>query len=469
MDLYFSGGEQPTLMKQLLNLDVTHIVVSFYEWQTRHAHNSIFKIIPPEISVCVVAGVARKQLDDWEAFADGYVEFCQANAEYALIYDMDAPNCPERIRKATRSQLAILADAVVFPFELGELSALATKHERVGINARMAKSLQPNEMRRLSVALYGSNITDPRTLRAGRFTASTTSTWFSPTRFGELWVWSRGKLVHFKDESRARGVRQYAKEIEEFGVDPLACLNNDKSALVTLAVRSLQTMAESLSMRRRDQAPGNRTLQVVPDLLPTEIPSSGTNPQIVPIQTEGERRRETILGITLDTSSEHVTVASTGQMLRMCDTCYLSDTCTRYEIHASCAFELPVRFTTQVQWDAACTAILEMEFQRIAEARFGEQLQGGGLEARVGQEMDRFFRLLAQLKELNKPIETQPTGVLTRILQSLGIMGGAGEETDAPGSSNEEDPEPQRPKLRVLDVESWAPQQEAGEGEDDQT
>jgi hypothetical protein len=51
------------------------------------------------------------------------------------------------------------------------------------------------------------------------------------------------------------------------------------------------------------------------------------------------------------------------------------------------------------------TALLEMQAQRVAFMRFSEELNGGYADPNVSQEMDRYFKMLKNLKELDESKE----------------------------------------------------------------
>ncbi|NDD67480.1 hypothetical protein EBZ35_07525 [bacterium] len=56
---------------------------------------------------------------------------------------------------------------------------------------------------------------------------------------------------------------------------------------------------------------------------------------------------------------------------------------------------------TKDQLKALINAIIEMQGQRVAFARFSEELNGGYPDPNVGQEIDRLFKLLKTVKELD--------------------------------------------------------------------
>lgn len=253
MELYFAGAEQPIYLRMLEGLGVTRIAISFYEWQKRHSTDDLFKHLPDGMEVVVVPGVARKEALDYKTFAEDYLEFCERNADQALLFDLDAPFCPPEIRQYVRDQLTVLPNVIVFPMEGEQLPELATTFERIGVNANMTKTIPAADLRRLQASVYGSNVTNPKTLRIARLHATTSMAWLSGRRYGELWVFARNKLKHYSNDALAKAVRIHSKDIEAFDVDPESCLQNDRDALTVLAVRSLQAMADSLSRRPRDR------------------------------------------------------------------------------------------------------------------------------------------------------------------------------------------------------------------------
>lgn len=446
MDLYFAGAEQPIYLRQLDDLGAKHIAISFYEWQRRHSSDDLRKHVPIDMKVCITAGVSRKEID-FIPFGKSYVEFCERNAdEDTLIYDMDAPACPLNVRQSVRDQLSPLPNLVVFPAKEEDTRRLAKEHENIGINSRMIKGTQPNELRRIQATLYGSNITDPKTLRVGRFAATTSMAWLSGRRYGELWVFARGKLHHYSAEALVKAVRAHTRDITALGGDPQACAANDLAALTSVAIQSMLSMAESLSGRPRDRqqaevsgaspkwAEGQNTqLDVTtPD---TSLQESGAMQSI-------DREKVTLPVISSNAEVEGGKVEAVSESFRQCDTCYLSTVCPKYEEHHACAFDIPVHIRTPKDIEQAGTAILDFQFQRISFGHFAEQADGGAMTPRLGQEMDRFFTILNKIKDLNGgvPMGNQGGGALDRAFgeqqspetleeMSLGV-GSIGDQTD---------------------------------------
>jgi hypothetical protein len=414
MDLYFASAEQTPNLLLLESLGVKHVAISYYEWERRHASNQgiemLRKFIPEQFSIVLTPGIAKKEGLDYPAFARSYVEFCERNAEDALIYDLDSQDCPLQIRREARKHLTFFPNIVVFPMEDESHLSLAGTYERIGVNANAAKSIPAAELRRLPATLYGSNITNPKVLSGGRFAATTSMAWLSGRRYGELWLFLRGQLRHFKADQLQRAVRAYSDDISAIGGDPEACAAADKEALTMVGVKSLLLMADSLSGRLRDRVNPQTTVVTQKGVTLAEAADSGTradaSTQIVPAS------RTTIpLPVLHGDQANH-------DSLRRCDSCDLAPVCPRYSAGATCAFNIPLEIKTDADWESACQVILEWQFGRIAFSVFAEQVNGGTPLPKTGQEMDRFTKLLTSVKELKKP-DPSAGGILSEILSGL--------------------------------------------------
>ena len=97
---------------------------------------------------------------------------------------------------------------------------------------------------------------------------------------------------------------------------------------------------------------------------------------------------------------ESQTITSQSTSLRACDTCFVASNCPAFKPQSMCAFKLPVEVKTKEQLRSLLNAIIEMQGQRVAFARFAEQMNGGYPDQNVSAEIDRLFRLIKTTKEL---------------------------------------------------------------------
>lgn len=93
-------------------------------------------------------------------------------------------------------------------------------------------------------------------------------------------------------------------------------------------------------------------------------------------------------------------IQTQSSSIRQCNTCFVAANCPAFKPNNSCAFNLPVEVKTKEQLKALLTAIIEMQGQRVAFMRFAEEMNGGYADPNVSQEIDRLFKLVNQVKEM---------------------------------------------------------------------
>jgi hypothetical protein len=86
--------------------------------------------------------------------------------------------------------------------------------------------------------------------------------------------------------------------------------------------------------------------------------------------------------------------------LRQCNTCFVKDNCPAFKEDNACAFSLPVEVKTKEQMQGLLRSIVEMQGQRVAFMRFQEELNGGYADPNVSQEIDRLFKIVGNMKDL---------------------------------------------------------------------
>jgi hypothetical protein len=91
---------------------------------------------------------------------------------------------------------------------------------------------------------------------------------------------------------------------------------------------------------------------------------------------------------------------STSASLRMCNTCFVASNCPAFKKDNTCAFDLPMEVKNKEQLRSLLNAIVEMQGQRVAFARFSEELNGGYPDPNTSQEMDRLLKMVKTIKDL---------------------------------------------------------------------
>jgi hypothetical protein len=87
--------------------------------------------------------------------------------------------------------------------------------------------------------------------------------------------------------------------------------------------------------------------------------------------------------------------------MRACNNCFLASRCPAFQRDSSCAFKIPVEIRSKDQLQALMRTVIEIQGQRVLFARFAEEIEGQGLDGNVGAEMDRLFKSLQAMKDVN--------------------------------------------------------------------
>lgn len=248
--------------------------------------------------------------------------------------------------------------------------------------------------------------------------------WTMAQRYGETHVWAGNKLHRYAGNRKAEARPRHRADIERLGVDYERIAADDPVETARLAIRSWQEWAE----RHGDRLPTNVT--PLPQRLASDHPSLSSHEDFVdqdgagssrqaltlatPSRGHGAQRDQVVLPGLEMVENEHkfvdgdgveqfttsTTVVALGTSYRKCDTCYLAHNCPAYAPHESCAFKIPVEVRTKDQLQATMEAVIEMQMQRVAFARFGEQVDGQGIDGALSNEIDRLFGCMAKMKDI---------------------------------------------------------------------
>jgi len=268
----------------------------------------------------------------------------------------------------------------------------------------------------------------PDNLRSIPFESASSMAWLAPQMRGETIVWDGNRLMKYPKAQKEQARKRHRNTYVQAGFDPDLIAQDDYNEVIASTIWSYLRLESSVSDRRG----GDRPFTVIdggadsPDIAansedgpPSEIaehPSSvvdkrHTEMRNVPTPREPLERTHlptmTLTTTTISEQGEHgpvlrdITVPSLGQAtLRQCDTCFVAAQCPAMKSGSECAFHLPLEVRTKDQLKGLLQAIIEMQGQRIAFARFTEELNGGYPDPNVSSEMDRLFKLVKQLKEL---------------------------------------------------------------------
>lgn len=451
-DLYLMGGEQQTFQKLLLEQQAVHIGVSFWGLKRRLPKTKPYLFserIDDSFKVFLDSGghsLAKAELSvrEIEEYNQTYQDFVAANADrLTMVTELDAAPLGVRwVREQRDFYEEVLPAGVFMPIwhpdeTTAELDRLACEYERVGIHEAALEGVgnlaaKVNNM----VTKYGTQFhalasAKPDDLRAVHFSSAATSSWLSPMKYGETLVWDGTKLHRYPAKYKEQARKRHRMLFEREGFDADAILADDADEVARFTIWSLQQMAEQVERRRPAAAltlvQGQKSADVVS--LVDKRAEQGDDPfaevRLGDVDNGGEvarnsarlpavprdpaeRRALPVLGfdkgVPAEDGSEAPGEATTMRLgsrtARVCDTCYVSAQCPAFKPGNECAYDLPVELRTQEQLVSALTTVLEMQVQRVAFARFTEELGGGYPDPNVSTEITRTFDLVERMKKI---------------------------------------------------------------------
>ena len=228
---------------------------------------------------------------------------------------------------------------------------------------------------------------------------------------GETIIWDGTKLVRYpkrmKDQARAR----YRHVYQVAGIDVDLILEDDPKEVCRLAVWSYQQYEARLNGMNNDFLYDNNDGMEVEqsgESTPSDIDKRPPQVRKLTARDPEEMGNLPVFGYATTTEIDEdgtikdvPVVQSTQTSLRNCNTCYVASNCPAFKPDSLCAFKLPVEVKTKEQLKGLLNAIIEMQGQRVAFMRFAEEMNGGYADPNVSQEVDRLFKLIKTVKELD--------------------------------------------------------------------
>lgn len=485
MRLFFQGGDAADHRKRLLNGGVKHIALSFHQLEKRIKKTAEWKLadhFPDDVIILVDSGAFSAKgkedwtEDDWRSYVDRYCAFVEANLDRAdIITEFDGVSLGrdyiEDMREAYWDALDITDKFMPVWHEehggLAELTRLAEEYDRVAItntaldNRRVMANRLNSLITKYGLKLHGLAITKPDDILAVKFDSVSSTSWVSPMRYGDTIIWDGHKLrrypVKYKEQSRKRNKRLF----EKAGFDPEKIANDDPQEVVAMSIWSWLQFEEAMNKRKglqvvADPSEEEEDDQIAstwadeapepdPEVAPDEPATTPPRVRNLPALPAEDLPPLPVLGFervgVLNEQGEQAGSTSVMRLgkgsVRQCDTCYVAATCPAMEPGSACKFGIPVEIRTKEQLMASMQAVIEMQMQRVAFARFSEELEGGYIDPNLSNEIDRFFGVIAKMREINDnrdflkvQIETRgDAGVLSRLFGEKNVQN-AGEPID---------------------------------------
>lgn len=454
--IIFGGTEIPSNRTLLERNGVQNVMVSYWGLRKRGLPKTKAYLIGEQfeshLKVWVDSGATQADLanlsrQELEEYAADYEEFIAMNydrIEGWVEFDSQVLGLPW-IQQQRRAFLNDPKLWIVWhdTYTTAVLEQWAQEYQNIAIPGAVVEAVTPlgaitrSLVARHQTRFHGLAMAKPDNLRSIPFTSVTTLSWTSPMRRGETIVWDGTKLVRYPKKMKDQARIRYKNVVERAGLDFDKFKGDDTLEATKVAIWSyLQLEAKMTDKEKPDLRVIKGDLPSIEEMLVDnsddtlytglmEMGGYGSNNSGVEgrkversevIQRDPEEMVSMpVVGYQVKTVVENengidvlkdvAVVNSNSTSLRQCDTCFVAANCPAFKPQNTCAFSLPVEVKTPEQLKALNTALLEMQAQRVMFMRFAEELNGGYADPNVSQEIDRYQKMLKNIKELDEQKE----------------------------------------------------------------
>jgi len=443
-ELIFGGVEIPSNRTLLERNNVDNVMLNYWGLRKRGLPKTKPYLIGehffPYMKVWVDSGAvqadkANLSIQELEEYSADYEEFIALNydrIEGFVEFDSQVLGLP----RIQQNRMVYENDPklwVVWHESYGQmlLQRWASEYQNVAIPydtvesslslASATRSLQA----KYNVTFHALAVAKPDNLRQIPFASATTLSWLSPMRRGETIIWDGTKLVRYPKKMKAQARVRYKSQVTSAGLDFDKFVSDDTLEATKVAIWSYLQLEKMMS-KDRSKSNDGKVSDNSEDTLYTGLMNLGLNasdnsgsevqrtaPNEVVKRDPQEVTNLPVFGYQMKTivdSDENgndilaqVSVPhSTGVSMRQCNTCFVSANCPAFKPDNECAYSFPVEVKTREQLKALLTAIIEMQAERVGFMRFTEELSGGYADPNTSQEMDRLFKLVKAVKELEE-------------------------------------------------------------------
>lgn len=421
MDLYLAGAEIPAYRKLLANEDHHHVAISYMglrrrtkftrgAWLFEEKFGDDAKILldsgaytlnnkPVDMDIDELAKIAEHYYEHVVApnlhRVDYYVEF-NANTLGVTFLDTMREDSTKTAHKAV----------VVWDLHRDDLDELCSTWQNIGVTkealadqhtiARLTQAVRNHD-----VKLFGLGITKPEVMAMLPWHAVTSTSWLSPSQFGDT-IWWDGRELHryptrYKDSCRKR----HRPEFVRAGFDHELIEDDDSTELLRVSVWSWNRLLDNINAKgvtptQEDAKPENAD---------SDLETVGAHPpekrhEGVSSLPAKPREKVPLPGISLATQNTHDGTEGRTQLrivdsnLRRCSNCFIANECPAFDKESECAYKIPVELRTKDDLDGLRAALKEIQTTRVLVLYHAEQVQGGYPNPLLDTQLDRLMKML---------------------------------------------------------------------------
>jgi hypothetical protein len=353
-------------------------------------------------------------------FAADYEEFIMDNLpRIAMFSEFDHPNLSSEFIAIQRQTVWSSVQASKFlpvwnsNTGINGLKKLVDSYLDIGIKGEDIENI--GALAALTTTYSNTNETrfhaiacaKPDNLKNVRVSTASSMAWLSPMMRGETIVWDNNRIVRYPADMKEKARPRYKNLYQKAGLDFDKIIEDDAREISKLAVWSYNQLEERMNMGKLSDMSDDFDGEAMTENTPAVSDNSGVEVRNFEARNPEELVAMPVFGYEVKTVHdpdgtirEEAVVQSQTASLLQCNSCFLSDKCPAFKQNNSCAYSIPVQVKSKEQLKGLVNAIIEMQGQRVAFARFAEQMNGGYPDQNVSAEIDRLFRLIKTTKEL---------------------------------------------------------------------
>lgn len=461
MELIYLGADVPSNRVILEQMGVKNVGVSFWRLTKRGLPKTkrylLNNYFPDYMNIHIHPGIpdnAQISRAELESFAYEYEDFLAHNMDrISSFIEIDHPvfdkaSINNQREAAWDSEEKFMA-TIRGDHSYAEIVEMCQQYKDIAIPySIIEEDVSLAAKTRALTTQYGTRFhalacAKPDNLRQIPVKTASTQSWLSPMMRGETIVWDGNRLVRYPKKMKDQARPRYKAVYEKAGLDFDKIIDDDSVEVTKLAIWSYTQFEERFNMTNNpdDMEPSGHAMseQEFDDFISgrsdeldvsklyynNENTDGDSNTEsTLPVHDNkgGQMRKLStrnpsemttlpVFGTEIKTVVERdengvdiikdVPIMRSNQTsLRMCNTCFVAANCPAFKPQSMCAFNLPVEVKTKEQLQGLLNAIIEMQGQRIAFARFAEEMNGGYPDPNTSQEIDRLFKLLKTMKDL---------------------------------------------------------------------
>lgn len=467
MKLYFNGTEIPTYRNLLLAEGIKDVSLSYFGLRRRTKFSRPWRLedkfdASQNIFIdsgCYTINSAKEQKytdDELGEIRDHYYRWVHSNIERVEYYtEFDAHQLGKGTRAEVRDSLRDIFFDKFVPIWSGDdgleaLYDLSEQFGRVGVlqTSIGGRDLVPtlNSLASSGVQLFGLSMTKPDIMGAVPWYSVASTSWLSPSQFGDTIVWSHNQLKRYPKKMKQQARKKERSTFMTNGFDVEKIENDDSTELLRLSVWS---WSQQINAINRKTSTGVTAPMILPDddnsefeddevggvlekvqkRVPTARPRDASEKKVIPFldfDFDREKRKNPETGEYETVDVPKVKIRS--ESMRICDTCFLAAKCPMFEAGSTCAYDIPITVRTKEQMTALMDSMVEMQAQRVLFMKMAEDAEGGYADPNLSSEIDRLGNLMKKSHDMQQEgfsltINAKQSGQMSMVDRIFGDIG----------------------------------------------